>query len=142
MGGSLDSFLSRLQWRAGAPLAIAGTIASVFPGSVGLQLRDRVGKLRAAVENAMRLAKLYSVYTIERFEFQSQKSRAFLDGLNEMDQRRFNTLSCADINWKAYFRELHIPGMRKYVLKEPGVEPMRAEETHALSRQSAPLSRL
>merc|ERR1711998_149798 len=31
--GSLDEFVSRMQWRAGLPLAAAGALAGVLPGS-------------------------------------------------------------------------------------------------------------
>jgi fatty acyl-CoA reductase len=136
---SLDAFISRMHWRAGVPLAVARIIAAWLPsGARWVQnLRGRVAKLGAAFDNALRLAKLYSVYTIERFEFQSCKSRELLESHCGRECKNFGAASCADIYWKPYFRELHIPGMRKYVLKEKNVEPMSADKTHALSRRKA-----
>jgi len=141
--GSLDEFVSRMYWRAGAPLAAAGSLARWLPGSAewAQNLRSRIAKMHAAYENAIRLAKLYSVYTLERFRFQSSNSRELLENLPAEDRRRFYSANCSDIDWKAYFRELHIPGMRKYVLKDGAVEPLGLDK-RALAQRRPPLSRL
>lgn len=140
---TLDAFLSRMRWRAEVPISAAATMAKVLPSgaSWSKKLRGQIGKMRGAVDNAMRLASLYSVYTIERFEFKAERGRLLLKGLCEADRRRFDPAGCQDINWRAYFDELHIPGMRKFVLKEKGVEPLSIADTKALKRLQPPMSK-
>lgn len=141
---TLDAFLARMRWRAEMPLSAAAAMATVLPSgaSWAKKLRGQIGKMRGAVDNAMRLATLYSVYTIERFEFKAEKGRTLLKSLSEEDRRRFDPAGCQDIDWRAYFDELHIPGMRKFVLKEEGVEPLNVVDTKALSRLQPPVSRI
>jgi len=142
--GSLPDFLSRMRWRAQVPLQTAAAIMGVLPSSLpGVrQAKTTVGKTKAAVDNAMRLATLYSVYTLEKFRFQTSRSLALLDGLPEGDCQRWHKADCRDINWRPYFDDLHIPGMRTYVLKELHVAPKALENTRALSRRQVPLCKL
>eukprot|EP00927_Polykrikos_kofoidii_P037219 TRINITY_DN31384_c0_g1_i1.p1 TRINITY_DN31384_c0_g1~~TRINITY_DN31384_c0_g1_i1.p1 ORF type:complete len:692 (+),score=108.39 TRINITY_DN31384_c0_g1_i1:129-2078(+) len=145
--GTLSGFLARMRLRAQWPVQAASVVTSVLPGRLPWvrRMRARVGKTMAAVQNAMRLACLYSVYTIERFEFKSANTRALLDALPEEERSRWHAADCQDINWKAFFCDLHIPGMRKFVLGEKGQDPKLLAHTEALSRRrrlSTPASRL
>jgi len=131
----LDDFEAGLRRRYVAPLGALATVVESVP------FWERAGALRNArgwlvkkkrvVEKTLDLARLYSTYTLNDWIFETTNARALMASLSEADRRSFpyfpEPCSRCDAlsdsvqetwDWRKFWTELHIPGMRHWVLKE------------------------
>ena len=60
--------------------------------------------------------RIYAPYTRTSFEFETGKTQALYEALSPIEQQRFN-FDVSQIHWKQYFQEIHIPGIKRHVLK-------------------------
>ena len=65
----------------------------------------------------MYLADLYASYASGDFIFDAANIEAVLDGLDDRE-RALLDFDVRRIDWRAYLQEVHIPGLRRHVLKE------------------------
>ena len=65
------------------------------------------------------LASLYAPYTYYSCRFDASKTMQLYAGLCPEDQKRFNC-NLESIDWQKYFVDVHIPGLRKFILKGRG----------------------
>lgn len=116
-----DAFAAQLRRRYVGPLQFAQRVLEWVPGweNVGMLRNSRgyIVKQWRTVEKVLQLANLYSGYTLNEWFFETNKSREMIGALSLQDQERFN-FDPRTINWRTYWKDIHIPGMRRYVLKE------------------------
>jgi hypothetical protein len=65
----------------------------------------------------MYLADLYTGYVNADFVFDTSNTRALLDDLDDGD-RALLDFDVRRIDWRGYIQDVHIPGLRRHVLKE------------------------
>jgi len=65
------------------------------------------------------LASLYAPYTYYSCRFDASNTMQLYAGLCPEDQERFNC-NLESIDWQKYFVDVHIPGLRKFILKGRG----------------------
>jgi len=153
---NLDNFEAGMLRRYVAPLRTVATLVESVP------FWERAGALRNArgwlvrkkriVEKTLDLARLYSTYTLNEWIFETTKTRAMMESLSADDRHSFpyfpEPCTHADVpsdaaqetwSWRKFWTELHIPGMRHWVLKEPkSTKPLAAAGSVATPLGAAP----
>jgi long-chain acyl-CoA synthetase len=70
----------------------------------------------AAVEQLVNLAELYSPYTHLRCTFETSRFRA-LEGALAPEDRALVPCNAKEIAWRDFFQDVHIPGLKHFVLR-------------------------
>lgn len=95
--------------------------------------RGAKGKLADNLSTAISLSKVFSFYTAPNYVFTNDKLLALAEKMGETDKALFPVNPKA-INWKHYVRNVHIPGLNKYALREQKLYTINAKKikkTHA-----------
>jgi nucleoside-diphosphate-sugar epimerase len=74
-------------------------------------------KRSASVKRLLYLAELYQTYTNSDVIFETANTEALLDDLHETDKASL-AFDVKDIDWRTYLQEVHLPGLRRHVLRE------------------------
>lgn len=118
---SPEAFNQKIQWQYLYPLCFAekALMKCQFAKSVK-SYRNMMGwvtKSRKRAERVCRFSDLYSAYTMNSWIFCTDNSMALFNNLSPSDQVTFD-FDTSKLNWNHFWNEIHIPGMKKYVLKE------------------------
>ena len=71
---------------------------------------------QSGVKALLHYIRIYAPYTRTNFEFETGKMQGLYTALSPTEQQRFN-FDVSKIHWKRYFQEIHIPGIKRHVLK-------------------------
>ena len=74
---------------------------------------------QSGVKALLHYIRIYAPYTRTNFEFETEKMQGLYKALSPVEQQRFN-FDVSKIHWKRYFQEIHIPGIKRHVLKIEG----------------------
>jgi len=114
-------FVKGIRQRYGIPLSIAENLLHRLSWAKKIgsyrKLLGWVVRSRKRLERVTRFSDLYSTYTINSWCFVSDNTRKLLSELSGEDLERFN-FDVKRINWTEFWSEIHIPGMRRYVLRK------------------------
>ena len=125
---SLEEFQRKLDSRMRlADLAIY-TLGK-FPIRAAKRKRRQLFLKQSGVKTLQHYIRIYAPYTRTSFEFETEKTRGLYEALSPTEQQRFN-FDVSQIHWKRYFQEIHIPGIKRHVLK---IEDGTADDTEASS---------
>jgi alcohol-forming fatty acyl-CoA reductase len=117
---SPESFNQKIQWQYLYPLTIAEKTLMRLQFAKGSKwYRNMIGwviKSRKKAERVCRFSDLYSAYTMNSWVFMTDNSIALFQKLSLSDQVTFD-FDTSKLDWKKFWNEVHIPGMKKYVLK-------------------------
>ncbi|KAL6642512.1 hypothetical protein ACP70R_020693 [Stipagrostis hirtigluma subsp. patula] len=122
-GFLLDHFTrSPLADAAGRPIPVA---PMRFRGSMERYARDvqanaRLSRRRAAVEQMLHLGRIYEPYTFYGGRFDGANTAALHAEMSEEERERFH-LDARSVDWRHYFTNVHVPGLKKHVIKGRGV---------------------
>ncbi|CAN6285566.1 unnamed protein product [Urochloa humidicola] len=87
----------------------------------GLQHRQRARELCArSVEQAVYLGNIYQPYTFYGGRFDNANTEALLAAMSPAEKARFH-FDVRNVDWTDYITNVHIPGLRKHVMKGRGV---------------------
>lgn len=111
----------------------------------------RIAVKKNAIKTLLHYVQIYGPYARLSFEFEIGKTEALYRSLSSADQRLFN-FDVSRIDWRRYFQEVHIPGIKRHFLKlgeesgsqrinEPTPEQTDAEEKFRAHNESADRSR-
>ena len=95
--------------------------------------RRRLVVKQSSIKALLHYIRIYAPYTRTNFEFETRKTQALWEALSPPEQQRFN-FDVSQIHWKQYFQEIHIPGIKRHVLKLE--EPTAGETPSARQSQS------
>ena len=90
-------------------------------------------------------ATIYSPYTVLSCQFEMTRTYELFESLSPEDQRAYNC-DVSRISWPEYIQVIHIPGLKRHVLKmepqgrETTVEEEVAERSGFEQQQEEPLS--
>lgn len=115
---SPEQFRRRLRLRYKVPLGALHWLMenlSVLPWSA--RLKRRVSTQEAMLDRVMALAEIYGPYTNLDCRFETENTRRLYQDLDPEDQRTFN-FDVTRIDWREYIQDIHIPGLKRHVLKE------------------------
>ena len=76
----------------------------------------RLAVKQNAIETLLHYVQIYGPYVRLSFEFEIGKTEALYDSLSPADQQQFN-FDMSRIDWRRYFQEVHIPGIKRHFLK-------------------------
>ena len=76
----------------------------------------RIAVKKNAIETLLHYVQIYGPYVRLSFEFEIGKTEALYDSLSPADQQQFN-FDMSRIDWRRYFQEIHIPGIKRHFLK-------------------------
>jgi long-chain acyl-CoA synthetase len=91
-------------------------MAAPIPGGICERLQAYVTPRLSAAEQAVYLGDLYAPYTHLACTFETRRFRELQAGLDAGDRARFPCDARA-INWQEYVLGIHIPGLKKFVLR-------------------------
>ena len=112
---SLEEFQRKLDSRMRlADLAI-WTLGKL-PIRAAKRKRRQLALKQSGIKTLLHYIRIYAPYTRTNFEFETEKTRGLYDALSPIEQQRFN-FDVSRIHWKRYFQEIHIPGIKRHVLK-------------------------
>ncbi|PON82436.1 Fatty acyl-CoA reductase [Trema orientale] len=75
---------------------------------------------RKSVEQAKHLANIYEPYTFYNGRFDSSNTQRLMDIMSEEEKRKFG-FDVESIDWTDYITNVHIPGLRRHVMKGRGL---------------------
>ncbi len=115
-----ETFIQKINWKYIYPLSLAETILMWFRlATVAKPYRKMIGwvsKSKKRAERVCRFSDLYSAYTMNSWIFRSDNTMDLYKRLSDSDRQSFD-FDTSKIDWTRYWHETHIPGMKKYVLK-------------------------
>ena len=112
---SLAEFQRKLDSRMRL-VDIAVYILGKFPTRAAKRKRRQLVLKQSGIKALLHYIRIYAPYTRTSFEFETQKMQGLYAGLSPTDQQQFN-FDVSQIHWKRYFQEIHIPGIKRHVLK-------------------------
>ncbi|KAK4790517.1 hypothetical protein SAY86_017821 [Trapa natans] len=111
--GSMENFSACIEDAIAERMGLSGLGASSDP--------KRFHKLqivhRRKVDSLIRLAKAYEAYTFYQAWFQNENTQKLMKEMSTEELKTF-MVDLKSIDWKNYFMNIHIPGLRRHVLKE------------------------
>ncbi|KAL9428312.1 hypothetical protein AB3S75_030325 [Citrus x aurantiifolia] len=75
---------------------------------------------RKSVEQAKHLANIYEPYTFYGGRFDNSNTERLMEKMSEEEKRKFG-YDVGSIDWKEYITNVHIPGLRRHVMKGRGI---------------------
>ncbi len=96
-------------------------------------LKRRIAVMKSAISRMLYYAAIYSPYTSLECTFETDRMVALHESMEPEDRRLFNG-DVSRIHWKTYFQEIHIPGLKRHVLKTGDPKPAGTEEEEVAER--------
>ena len=112
---SLEEFQRKLDSRMRL-IDFTTQILGRLPIRAAKRKRRQLILKQSGVKALLHYIRIYAPYTRTNFEFETKKMQGLYDALSPTEQQRFN-FDVSKIHWKRYFQEIHIPGIKKHVLK-------------------------
>lgn len=88
----------------------------MIPTRSAKRKRRKLFVRQSGIKALLHYMRIYAPYTRTNFEFETQKTKALFDALDSVEQQRF-CFDVSQIRWQQYFQEIHIPGIKRHVLK-------------------------
>jgi len=80
-------------------------------------MRRKASVMEATIDRVLSLSEIYETYTGLDCRFDTSNTQRVLEGLSPEDRERFN-FDVDSIHWPTYFKDIHIPGLMRHVLRE------------------------
>ena len=110
------AFLRKLRFKYLIPLALVAPfieLAPIIPK--GRRLRSRFRAKRGGIQRLAYYARIYGPYGETRVRYLSECTDKVWESLTEEERSKFN-FNVADIDWQDYIQNVHIPGLKRFVL--------------------------
>ena len=125
---SLEEFQRKLDSRM-RMVDLAVQTLGKLPIRAAKRKRRQLVLKQSGIKALLHYIRIYAPYTRTNFEFETGKTQGLYDALSPTEQQRFN-FDVSRIHWRRYFQEIHIPGIKRHVLK---IEDNAASDTEASS---------
>ena len=112
---SLEEFQQKLDSRMRL-IDFTTAVLGRLPMRTAKRKRRQLILKQSGVKALLHYIRIYAPYTRTSFEFETKKMQGLYDTLSPIEQQRFN-FDVSKIHWKRYFQEIHIPGIKRHVLK-------------------------
>ena len=115
---SLRRFRLMIRLRYLIPLRAREWFLDRMPSSMTSATQRRLtATLKMRIRRVLYYSEIYHPYTHLRCVFETRRLRDLFGKLTPAEQSRFST-DVARIDWKTYMQEIHVPGLRRHVLKD------------------------
>jgi long-chain acyl-CoA synthetase len=101
----------------------AATALKVLPARVTGQGRQALARTKGQLERILYYVRIYRPYCTFPAQFDTSRTEALFRSLSPQDQALF-PFDPRSIDWASYIQDVHIPGLRRNVLREQVPEPM------------------
>jgi alcohol-forming fatty acyl-CoA reductase len=112
---SMEQFVSYVE--TDALLRAATRAAPASSERAAQRARELCAK---SVEQTVHLGSIYQPYTFYGGRFDNANTEALFAGMSEAEQARFH-FDVRSVDWTDYITNVHIPGLRKHVMKGRGL---------------------
>ena len=129
---SLEEFQQKLDSRMRLIDFTTGVLG-YLPTRAAKRKRRQLILKQSGVKALLHYIKIYAPYTRTNFEFETEKMQGLYTALSPAEQQRFN-FDVSKIHWKRYFQEIHIPGIKRHVLK---IEDGTADDSETAGSHAA-----
>lgn len=116
---SMDDFSSHLWKDSINRYGLAAAANLDTPNGKNLSKKLEI-MCKKSVEQAKYLANLYEPYTFYGGRFDNSNSEGLIEIMSEEEKREFG-FDVGSIDWNDYITNVHIPGLRKHVMKSRGM---------------------
>jgi long-chain acyl-CoA synthetase len=116
-------FRLRYLWPLGAMERLYGRLPA---GWVSAQKKRLVSTLKVRLERVLYYTDIYHPYTHLSCSYSMERTRDMHAALPE-DERHLFDLDVKGIDWPTYIGQIHIPGLRRHVIKDDAVKDDGAE---------------
>ncbi len=125
---SVAAFRRVLHWRYMYPLEVRQWLLDKLPqGASTNKKKRRLGAIRARLKRVLYFVDLFSPYTTLDCRFQMREMLKLYESLPPEEREMFN-VDVRRIDWEQYYQHIHLPGLRRHVLKgEASGDPVFAE---------------
>lgn len=89
---------------------------TLLPTRAAKRRRRKLIVKQRSIQAALHYIRIYAPYTRTSFEFETEKMQGLYNALSPVEQERFD-FDVSQIQWQQYFQEIHIPGIKRHVLK-------------------------
>jgi hypothetical protein len=114
---SVKTFQRRIRWWRLAPVKQVNKVLRRFSiGQSGRRLKRKMGALQNALERLHYYTVIYGPYIQCSYWFDATQTRAMFEELSDEDREDWN-FDVTAIDWGHYIRDVHIPGLKRNVLK-------------------------
>ena len=114
---TLKEFQRRFWITYQLPLAIIKSMIDYLPFLPwSARFRRKISIQEATLERVLSLSEIYGAYTNLNCEFSTENMVQLFLELNPLGQEIYN-LDVGRISWPKYIQEIHIPGLKRHVLK-------------------------
>ncbi|KAG8095988.1 hypothetical protein GUJ93_ZPchr0013g37008 [Zizania palustris] len=128
---SMEQFASYVETDALLRTARAAAGAGAGAGAGDERLSQRVRELCAkSIEQTIHLGSIYQPYTFYGGRFDNGNTEALIAEMSEEEKARFHC-DVRSIDWTDYITNVHIPGLRKHVMKGRGAAAAAAAVPNA-----------
>ena len=118
---STKSFLRRLFFRQRLPLNLSVILAKLNPSAEKRRRALRAAESkRSALDRLELYARLYGPYAEVRCQYLTHRLKEIWDFLSPQEKAVFN-FDVRTINWARYIQDVHIGGIRRFLLNMPTV---------------------
>ena len=118
------SFLRRLRYRYALPLMLLSWLALLMSmTSRGRRLRSNCRSKRSGLERLAYYARIYGPYAETECQYLTHHTQQVWDTLTDGERQKFN-FDMVRMDWRHYIQDVHIPGLRRFVL---GIVPRTTE---------------
>ncbi len=116
----LSTFRLRYYLRYRLPVtAVSWAIQNLRFINWSSRLKRRISTLDALSERVLSLVDIYSPYTNLHCTYGIDNTRALFSNLSPEDREALR-FDVSQIDWRTYVQDIHLPGLKRHVLKMPG----------------------
>ena len=132
---SLEQFQKKVEGKM-RMLGYAIQALTLLPTRSAKRKRRRLFVKQSSIKALLHYIRIYAPYTRTNFEFETEKMQTLYDDLSPIEKQNFN-FDVSRISWKQYFQEIHIPGIKRHVLKLEDEAADTPQQTEASTQEEA-----
>ncbi|XP_058006853.1 fatty acyl-CoA reductase 2, chloroplastic isoform X2 [Hevea brasiliensis] len=110
---SMDSFSSYIRDETEQQIGLNGDLSTLDP-KLRLQMRTECAN---RLQRFARMAELYEPYAFYKGWFDCSNIKELIQNMSTQEKKLFR-FDVESINWKHYIKNVHLPGLRRHVMKE------------------------
>ncbi len=115
-----DAFQRQARFRYQLPLAVLLWLADHVP-VLPTRMKRKISVFEATFRRLLSLSEIYGPYATLDCRFETENIRRLHRALDPEDRSLFG-FDVSNIEWQAYVQEIHLPGLKRHVLKENPVK--------------------
>jgi long-chain acyl-CoA synthetase len=134
---SLKRFRMLVQLKYMLPLRLQEWVLERLPERWAPPQKKRLlSSLKLRLKRVMYYTDIYHPYTHLNCSYSTQRTRTLFNELSAAEKESFN-LDAGRIDWEEYIQRIHIPGLRRFVLKDKPSEALFPEAPAELGQEEA-----